>query len=111
MKSHSYALPEEKVREVVLACLRKDTARPPKSMPTVEQLQGDLDLDFEAAWTEMIDTAAAGIDPADKLKVAVRLRTYLVDNPQTADRREREARQPAEGRLAQGIAAREGGTG
>jgi dihydroneopterin aldolase len=82
MKSHSFALPEEKVKEVVLACLRKDTARPPKSMPTVEQLQGDLDLDFEAAWTEMIDAAAAGLDPNGKLNVAVRLRNFLVNNPQ-----------------------------
>ena len=82
MKSHSYALPEEKVKEVVLACLRKDTAQTPKSMPTVEQLQGDLDLDFEAAWTEMINAAAAGLDPNGKLNVAVRLRNFLVENPQ-----------------------------
>ena len=51
-------------------------------MPTVDQLQGDLDLDFEAAWTEMIKVAAAGLDPTGELGVANRLRKHLVDNPQ-----------------------------
>ena len=82
VRSHSYSVPEDKVREVVLAFLRKDTTQVPKSMPTVDQLQGDLDLDFEAAWTEMIKVAAAGLDPTGELGVANRLRKHLVDNPQ-----------------------------
>ena len=64
-------------------------------MPTVEQLQGDLDLDFEAAWTEMINTAAAGLDSNGKLNVANRLPTISRRQSSTAVRREGEARQPA----------------
>ncbi len=111
VRSHSYSVPEDKVREVVLAFLRKDTTQVPKSMPTVDQLQGDLDLDFEAAWTEMIQVAAAGLDPDGELGVANRLREHLVANPQLRSRTEEGVRRPAERRPSQDTGTSEGHTG
>ena len=51
---HSYALPDDKIRELVLASLRRDEAKPPKQMPPAKALQDDLDVDFESTWNEMI---------------------------------------------------------
>ncbi len=81
MESQSYTLPEEKVRDVVLVWLRKDAHQPPKTMPAVEQLQGNLASNFEEAWTEMINKATAGLDPDGKLEVAKRLRASLENSP------------------------------
>ncbi len=81
MESQSYTLPEEKVRDVVLVWLRKDAHQPPKTMPAVEQLQGNLASNFEEAWTKMINKATAGLDPDGKLEVAKRLRASLENSP------------------------------
>ncbi len=72
-----YSLPEEKVLEVVLAFLRRDTKSPPKTMPTVKELQGEVDVDFEANWTTMITKAKEGLDSKGELGVATRLRARV----------------------------------
>jgi hypothetical protein len=75
--SHSFALPDDKVRDVVFAHLRKDRSQPPRTMPTPEQLQAELNLDFEASWNAMIVKATTPLDPQGKLKLENRLRDYL----------------------------------
>jgi len=61
LKQHSYELPEKTVRDIVLRFLRKDNNPSPKKMPDAGDLQGDLNLDFESSWTEMINQASAGL--------------------------------------------------
>ncbi len=82
MESRSYTLPADKVRDVVLGVLRNDSSQPPKHLPAAEQLQNQLDPNFDDAWTEMINQATAGLDPDGSLEVAKRLRASLVENPQ-----------------------------
>ena len=75
--SHSYQLPDSRIHTIVLEYLQKDEAVGPKQMPTAEQLEGAVDLDFESLWDDMINEATTGLDPDGELKLTDRLRAYL----------------------------------
>lgn len=78
----SFVLPDTKVRDIVLAYLRKSEANPPKNMPTPKDLTAELNLDFETAWNGLIEKAATGLDSSGKLTLVEHFREYLRTRPQ-----------------------------
>ncbi len=77
---HSYRLPDDKVRELVIALLRRDETKVPKAMPPMEKLRSDLDVDFESAWNDMINKATAGLDMKGNLELINEIRGFLKDS-------------------------------
>jgi hypothetical protein len=76
VKAERFAIPPEKLREVVLMHLRANEAPIPRVMPAISDLQKDLTVTFDASWSEMLKRATAGLDAA----VATELERFLQDN-------------------------------
>ncbi len=83
LKDHQYELPPERVREAVDSYLRSFEGPIPKQFPDIDQLQKDLALNFDDAWTKMIDQATAAAanseDPNVIRGIAQRLRKSLTE--------------------------------
>lgn len=76
VKAERFAIPPEKLREVVLAHLRAKVAPVPRTMPAADELRKDLNVTFDASWTEMLTRATAGLDAT----VVAELEKFLQDN-------------------------------
>ena len=76
VKAERFAIPPEKLREVVLDHLRANDAPIPRVMPAPEDLRKDLNVTFDASWSEMLKRASAGLDAA----VVADLERFLLDN-------------------------------
>lgn len=76
VKAERFAIPPEKLREVVLSHLRTVQAPIPRTMPAAEELRKDLNVTFDASWNEMLKRATEGLDP----QVIVELERFLRDN-------------------------------
>ncbi|MHB8952324.1 MAG: hypothetical protein ACYC4U_05040 [Pirellulaceae bacterium] len=93
--AHSFALPDDKVRHVVVTFLRKNAAESPKiespkTMPTAEQLETDLDVGFESLWNKLIEDTTTELDPEGRQALAERLRLFLLENTKLRAETERE---------------------
>ena len=76
VRAERFAIPPEKLREVVLAHLRANVAPVPRTMPAADDLRKDLNVTFDASWTEMLKRATEGLDAT----VAAELEEFLQDN-------------------------------
>ncbi len=101
--SYSYQLPEEKVREVILDCLRAEKTSGPKETPAVAKFQDALDFDFESLWESMVAKTTEGLDPEGTLELENRLRDYLARHPSLRVQAEKEYAAYVENDLSEAV--------